>query len=96
MVPQKHIVIGGGSGFIGAALTEALRNRGDRVTWISRQAGEQRMTWEELEKGGLPDSDVIVNFAGQHILDMSRRWTCLLYTSPSPRDRTRSRMPSSA
>ena len=24
------------------------------------------------------------------------RWVCLLYTSPSPRDRTRSRMPSSA
>ena len=23
-------------------------------------------------------------------------WACLLYTSPSPRDRTRSRMPSSA
>ena len=23
-------------------------------------------------------------------------WSCLLYTSPSPRDRTRSRMPSSA
>ena len=23
-------------------------------------------------------------------------WPCLLYTSPSPRDRTRSRMPSSA
>ena len=27
---------------------------------------------------------------------MVDRWTCLLYTSPSPRDRTRSRMPSSA
>ena len=25
-----------------------------------------------------------------------RHWHCLLYTSPSPRDRTRSRMPSSA
>ena len=25
-----------------------------------------------------------------------RPWYCLLYTSPSPRDRTRSRMPSSA
>ena len=25
-----------------------------------------------------------------------RGWACLLYTSPSPRDRTRSRMPSSA
>ena len=75
MTKQKHIVIGGGSGFIGAALTEALRERGDRVTWISRQTGEERMTWEDLEKGGLPDCDVVVNFAGQHILDMSRRWT---------------------
>ena len=28
--------------------------------------------------------------------DKSRRKGCLLYTSPSPRDRTRSRMPSSA
>ena len=27
---------------------------------------------------------------------MTVKWTCLLYTSPSPRDRTRSRMPSSA
>ena len=26
----------------------------------------------------------------------NRKYTCLLYTSPSPRDRTRSRMPSSA
>ena len=29
-------------------------------------------------------------------LVLSKRTTCLLYTSPSPRDRTRSRMPSSA
>ena len=28
--------------------------------------------------------------------EFARNWTCLLYTSPSPRDRTRSRMPSSA
>ena len=27
---------------------------------------------------------------------MAMSYTCLLYTSPSPRDRTRSRMPSSA
>ena len=32
--------------------------------------------------------------AGAHILDVNVG--CLLYTSPSPRDRTRSRMPSSA
>ena len=29
-------------------------------------------------------------------LERERGITCLLYTSPSPRDRTRSRMPSSA
>ena len=31
-----------------------------------------------------------------HIFAKSKSWLCLLYTSPSPRDRTRSRMPSSA
>ena len=29
-------------------------------------------------------------------LRAKERWTCLLYTSPSPRDRQKSRMPSSA
>ena len=38
----------------------------------------------------------------EQLIDQSRRsgtnlpYSCLLYTSPSPRDRTRSRMPSSA
>ncbi|MGB6228746.1 MAG: TIGR01777 family oxidoreductase [Litorimonas sp.] len=70
----KHIVIGGGSGFIGRGLTEALRARGDRVTWISRTTGENRLTWEQLERDGLPDCDAVVNLAGQHILDPTRRW----------------------
>ena len=30
------------------------------------------------------------------VVEQGRPWSCLLYTSPSPRDRTRSRMPSSA
>ena len=36
--------------------------------------------------------------AGDHIVcvDSPYSWTCLLYTSPSPRDATLSRMPSSA
>lgn len=72
---SKHILIGGGSGFIGSALTAALRDRGDRVTWISRQAGDNRISWEDVARDGIPDCDVVVNFAGQHILDMSRRWT---------------------
>ena len=35
-------------------------------------------------------------FSWGHFEDCSDRYPCLLYTSPSPRDRTRSRMPSSA
>ena len=33
---------------------------------------------------------------GNYILSLSKPKTCLLYTSPSPRDRQKSRMPSSA
>ena len=36
--------------------------------------------------------DMVKQIGGEHITVT----TCLLYTSPSPRDRTRSRMPSSA
>ena len=32
----------------------------------------------------------------KRLVPESRTWTCLLYTSPSPRDATLSRMPSSA
>ena len=35
-------------------------------------------------------------FAGFALQIVGLQYTCLLYTSPSPRDRTRSRMPSSA
>jgi len=40
--------------------------------------------------GGMMFNKIVVQPEGKQILD------CLLYTSPSPRDRTRSRMPSSA
>ena len=37
-----------------------------------------------------------VHTIGRQIVEAIRAHSCLLYTSPSPRDRTRSRMPSSA
>ena len=44
--------------------------------------------------------NVVVTFAIYYALklctDQEKALICLLYTSPSPRDRTRSRMPSSA
>ena len=39
---------------------------------------------------------VLDRFVSDEWLDRLWAVTCLLYTSPSPRDRTRSRMPSSA
>jgi len=70
----RHVIIGGGSGFIGKALTQALRLRGDTVTWISRTAGPERITWDDLARDGLPACDAVVNLAGQHILNPRRRW----------------------
>ena len=72
---RKHVIIGGGSGFIGRALTAHLRARGDRVTWVSRYAGQDRLTWADVEAQGLPDCDAVINLAGKHILDMRRVWT---------------------
>ena len=71
---SKHIVIGGGSGFIGTELTKVLRKRGDRVTLISRTPGRNRLTWEAVEENGIPTCDAVINLAGKHILDMRRRW----------------------
>ena len=71
---NRHIVIGGGSGFVGRALTKALRRRGDKVTIVSRYAGTDRLTWDDIQQGGLPECDVVINLAGKHILDMKRVW----------------------
>lgn len=73
--PRTHVLIGGGSGFIGSALTAVLRSRGDRVTLVSRTPGPDRITWDDVRAGGIPDCDVVINLAGKHILDMRRRWT---------------------
>ena len=45
---------------------------------------------QALHDSGADQLEVISNNCGVD------DWGCLLYTSPSPRDRTRSRMPSSA
>ena len=45
--------------------------------------------WGEF---GVSEKELLYRLGGLY----SRAYVCLLYTSPSPRDRTRSRMPSSA
>ena len=52
---------------------------------------------EDLETAGLRAANGDIDFQGRHMtLAKLPLYLCLLYTSPSPRDRTRSRMPSSA
>ena len=56
---------------------------------ISRKAALSRTTTFRL-------LSVLSDLGYIHKNLSSNTYTCLLYTSPSPRDRTRSRMPSSA
>ena len=59
--------------------------------WNSQTLGTQLYTWRKGVKVGEDDAGNVF-FKDKH----DNRRCCLLYTSPSPRDRTRSRMPSSA
>ena len=46
-----------------------------------------------LTVSGTPNQTDLLNF---DLIDFNRHRSCLLYTSPSPRDKRQSRMPSSA
>ncbi|KAG8552048.1 hypothetical protein GDO81_004390 [Engystomops pustulosus] len=65
----------GGSGFIGQSLSQLLKNRGHQVTIISRQPGQQKITWADVSKNGLPICDAVVNLAGENVLNPLKRWT---------------------
>ena len=51
------------------------------------------MTEEKTKTVYLKNKDILAEI---HRSKMTYCWHCLLYTSPSPRDRQKSRMPSSA
>nr|KAF6502477.1 short chain dehydrogenase/reductase family 39U member 1 [Molossus molossus] len=69
-----RVLVGGGTGFIGTALTQLLKARGHEVTLVSRKPGPGRITWDELATSGLPRCDAAVNLAGENILNPLRRW----------------------
>ena len=72
----------GGSGEIGGNMNLYAYGEDDNQKWIIVDMGVS------FADDSVPGVDLIMPDAGFII--------CLLYTSPSPRDRTRSRMPSSA
>ena len=89
-----------GIGFVAAS--EPVMAAAIETDFAGLKAGEQMIpvgsfqlpayvSRPEKAKGSLPIVIVVSEIFGVHAYI-----ACLLYTSPSPRDRTRSRMPSSA
>ena len=65
------------------------------VTETSDRAGEEEVMLSGFANAAVkPEGSAVTFDTAQETY--TARYTCLLYTSPSPRDRTRSRMPSSA
>ncbi|XP_036094806.1 epimerase family protein SDR39U1 isoform X2 [Rousettus aegyptiacus] len=46
-----RVLVGGGTGFIGTALTQFLKARGHEVTLVSRKPGPSRITMSSLRRG---------------------------------------------
>ncbi|MEI6168865.1 MAG: TIGR01777 family oxidoreductase [bacterium] len=73
----KHIILAGGSGFIGSALTQRLLSGGARVTVLTRsdriapQAGVRYVVWDGRSRGPwtevLEGADALVNFSGRNV-----------------------------
>ena len=63
------------------------------VSSLPVYGGGTSNSWDQQKKALTKGADIIIATPGRFISHLN---FCLLYTSPSPRDRTRSRMPSSA
>ena len=80
-----------------------VAQRGDTSSVTSGYGGADRFKFDRdgatavtLKQGGASDSPVSEGFSNCQHIDITSADTCLLYTSPSPRDLSTSRMPSSA
>jgi uncharacterized protein (TIGR01777 family) len=79
-VNAEHVLVTGGTGFIGTVLCERLLGAGARVSVLTRDRGRARAhfggrvsAYASLERLGAEDApDVIVNLAGQNL--GARRW----------------------
>ena len=100
-----EILMMGGTRFVGRPLVGHLLRAGHQVCLFTRGKqplpdGVEHIRGDRSDAGGLAalkgrQFDVIVDSSGRTLAD-TQSVVCLLYTSPSPRDLSTSRMPSSA
>ena len=73
---------------------------GDPVRLMVGDRGVTEESYNEIKQNLGLDKPIIIQYASYvgklAQLDFGNSFICLLYTSPSPRDRQKSRMPSSA
>ena len=89
------ILVTGAAGQIGTDLTTTLREKFGNQNVVAM--GRKTPMPKDIAEGGPCVMGDVTDIEGyRKIVDDYQINTCLLYTSPSPRDRQKSRMPSSA
>ena len=68
----------------------------DRISELTRIARERELTPDEQAERKALREEYIADWRRSTIDVLENTYICLLYTSPSPRDLSTSRMPSSA
>ena len=102
MIQDKVVVITGASSGIGHSTAKALAKKGAKIVAGARRLDRLESLKKEITDDGgeitICETDVTKKTDCDNLVKqaLDKYGTCLLYTSPSPRDRTRSRMPSSA
>nr|XP_050864647.1 epimerase family protein SDR39U1 [Vespula vulgaris] len=72
----KHVVVGGGTGFIGKRIIDLLCQEGITYTIVSRKSGPNKISWTDVKENGLPKhTSAVINVAGQNVLDPTKRWS---------------------
>ena len=90
----KNVLITAGAQGIGEAITQQFIDSGANVAIHYFSSSERA---DELTQSAKAKGLKAVSIQGDLTKEAdAQSVVCLLYTSPSPRDRTRSRMPSSA
>jgi uncharacterized protein (TIGR01777 family) len=75
---MKNILITGGSGLVGKAITQTLEKKGYQVAWLSRTSQNKKsFLWDvekqEIDQNAIEWSDAIIHLAGSGVAE--KRWT---------------------